>query len=211
MDIIRAEPSRVLRLATLREYVRDADPSIHLILSFQVEEMWEAPEPRFNTIVFKNFGEDVATWFHSQTRTAFFELPYISQCIIHKMGTYRSLGLSLNDVANVVKYESPFLWLSQYAAHHHDTCNLCGVASRTICTNCYETLKQVAEFRHERFTWVVSPDTMRPFYTQNYGEFRVVVGNYVVQRRGLYEIEFIPSQGQLLLPFEEYQKNIKIL
>lgn len=212
---VTGERSKLLKRSLLQNYLNKVKGTPEgtlacLVLSFQVNEIWTAPLPKFNTMSLVNLDEDIALYFHNGTKT----LPYISQHIIYLMSNSSTLGLSTRELSKITfTYSDPYEYMSNLPVKEDNEgmCPLCGVHSKDLCETCKEKLKSHVAFRIQDFVWNVNETNMVPLYVKNYGAFIEDVGSFTAKRIDTYTISFtLNYKGQQMeLPFEEYQSKIK--
>lgn len=215
---VLAEPQKVFRRKILTDYLNGTDEeefaAVSKILSCQIEQLWVTPTPKFNTIEYVDVLDDINLWFTRGGRSAFYNLPYISQHIIHLMSGPQTIGLSLRELADQsFTYYNPYEWLQVLDDVGTSTvCPLCGVESDILCTPCKIKLHSHTKWRASDFVLNITPENTSPYFQVNYGDFELTLGQFHVKRLDTHTIEYtlLPKCGQLVLPFEEYQTNIGI-
>lgn len=219
---IKAEPSKLLRKARLKAYVNSKPPEhmvVSLILSFQLAGMLEAYQPKFNTIPFIDFKQHFGEFFYEQTKERFISLPYLVQKVLYLMSSPEALSLNASITSDMnITYIHPYTWcLDNIEVRNKKAvvCPFCGIDNDTskLCDKCHTELKGFAEYRCKSFVLTLSPKNSQPVPKVNYGNFSFRHNNFEVTRRNINEIEYniidsLDEPLQLVLPFEEYQKEI---
>jgi len=220
---VAAEVTPTLRKKKLEDllnvkHVSVKDDLLNLVLSFQINEIYAGKKPTFNTLPFTGFTESIEMWLGNQELNG---ISYIMQSIIYYMSSYRSINLSLPNVAaSLHDYTEPYDWISENVViptvDKRVMCNVChgpkGIAEQ-VCEPCKSQLKTFMEYRAGDFILDVTHATCRWLLDINVKPFETIIGRYIVSSDESQQIKFKyiqdsshPVQG--LLPFPEYQRAI---
>jgi len=223
-NAIAAEASPTLRVKTLEDYLEniagEEKELVNLVLSFQINNLYNVKKPKFNSIPFsyKSLFPSLEQWFSVKKYDG---IPFVIQTLIYYMSSTKTLGIPEKMIVERLKdYIDVYFWLSDNLFFEYtedeDTCKVCHentADTNGLCIDCISQLYEYTEYRTKDFTLKVTPSTCKWLALRDLHQFETEIGRYKVFSVGKDEIYFElimppkePYQG--VLPFEEYQLRI---